>query len=63
MGKRQVKLPGKKVVLKRIEPFDATFHTALSETLVEWSSPEDEQAFRDLWPVTGGRRSLFRNSR
>ncbi len=36
------------VVLKRIEPFDAAFHAALSTTLDEWSSPEDEEAFRDL---------------
>jgi antitoxin PrlF len=36
------------VVLKRIEPFDAAFHAALSATLDEWSSPEDEEAFRDL---------------
>jgi AbrB family looped-hinge helix DNA binding protein len=36
------------VVLKRVEPFDAAFHKALSATLDEWSSPEDEEAFRDL---------------
>jgi len=40
---------GEEAVLKRIEPFDAAFHTSLSATLVdEWSSPEDEEAFRDL---------------
>ena len=37
-----------KVSLKRIEPFDAAFHAALSKTLDEWMTPEDEQAFRDL---------------
>ena len=36
------------VRLKRVEPFDAAFHAALSKTLDEWTSPEDEQAFRDL---------------
>ena len=36
------------VVVKRVEPFDRAFHAALSETLGEWSSPEDEEAFRDL---------------
>lgn len=36
------------VVLRRVEPFDAAFHAALSVTLEEWSSPEDEEAFRDL---------------
>ena len=38
----------REVVLKRVEPFDAAFHQALSSTLDEWSSPEDEEAFRDL---------------
>lgn len=36
------------VVVRRAEPFDRAFHAALSETLTEWSSPEDEEAFRDL---------------
>ena len=36
------------VSLKRVDPFDAAFHLALSETLDEWASPEDEEAFRDL---------------
>jgi len=36
------------VVVRRAEPFDRGFHAALSETLTEWSSPEDEEAFRDL---------------
>ncbi|MEA2604040.1 MAG: hypothetical protein QOF89_5032 [Acidobacteriota bacterium] len=36
------------VVLKRVEPFDAVFHAALSTMLEEWNSPEDEEAFRDL---------------
>jgi len=31
-----------------VEPFDRAFHAALSETLTEWSSAEDEEAFRDL---------------
>jgi len=36
------------VVMRRPEPFDGPFHAALSETLTEWESPEDEEAFRDL---------------
>lgn len=36
------------VVVRRVEPFDREFHAALSDTLTEWSSPEDEKAFRDL---------------
>ena len=36
------------VTLKRVAPFDAAFHAALSETLEEWTSREDEEAFSDL---------------
>lgn len=36
------------VILKRVEPFDTAFHQALSATLEEWDSPEDDEAFRDL---------------
>ncbi|MDE2058400.1 MAG: AbrB/MazE/SpoVT family DNA-binding domain-containing protein [candidate division NC10 bacterium] len=36
------------VTLKQIEPFDAAFHATLSQTLDEWATPEDEEAFRDL---------------
>ncbi len=36
------------VSITRVEPFDAEFHAALSETMEEWASPEDEEAFRDL---------------
>ena len=36
------------VILKRVEPFDVPFHEALSKTLDEWNSPEDEEAFNDL---------------
>lgn len=36
------------VTLKRIGPFDATHHAALSRTLDEWNSADDDEAFRDL---------------
>jgi antitoxin PrlF len=36
------------VTLRRMEPFDAAFHKALSATLDEWDTPEDDEAFRDL---------------
>ncbi|MBI5446275.1 MAG: hypothetical protein HY900_34305 [Deltaproteobacteria bacterium] len=36
------------VVLRRLEPFDRAFHAALSETMDEWDTPEDEEAFGDL---------------
>jgi antitoxin PrlF len=39
---------GDVVRLKRLEPFDAAFHHALSSTLDEWATDEDEEAFRDL---------------
>jgi len=41
-------LHGKSIKLKRIDPFDAAYHTSVSETLEEWNSPEDEEAFSDL---------------
>jgi AbrB family looped-hinge helix DNA binding protein len=39
---------GNVVRLKRLEPFDAAFHKALSNTLSEWASDEDEEAFNAL---------------
>ena len=39
---------GNVVYLKRLEPFDAAFHRALSNTLSEWASDEDEEAFNAL---------------
>ena len=33
---------------KGAEPFDTAFHDALSATLNEWVTSEDEEAFRDL---------------
>jgi len=41
-------LDGKIVKLKRVEPFDIAYHAAVGETLEEWLSPEDEDAFNDL---------------
>lgn len=42
------KLQGKTVKLEKIEPFDAAYHSAITETLEEWNSPEDDEAFNDL---------------
>lgn len=39
---------GERAVLRRAEPFDIAYHAALTGTLDEWTSPEDEEAFRDL---------------
>ena len=39
-------LQGKSVKLKRIEPFDAAYHAAVSENLEECNSTEDEEAMK-----------------
>lgn len=36
------------ILLQHVEPFDAAFHAALSNTLDEWATPENDKAFRDL---------------
>jgi AbrB family looped-hinge helix DNA binding protein len=36
------------ITLRRVVPLDAAFHATLSETLDEWTTPQDEEAFRDL---------------
>jgi antitoxin PrlF len=36
------------VMLRRVKPFHGAFHVALSTTLTEWNSPDDEKAFRHL---------------
>jgi antitoxin PrlF len=41
-------IDGDRAYLRRGEPFDVAFHAALSQTLDEWTSPEDDEAFRDL---------------
>ncbi len=39
---------GATVTIRRLEPFDAAFHAALSDTLDEWATPEEDAAFRNL---------------
>ena len=36
------------VIIRRVEPYDAAYHLAVSETLEEWGSKEDDEAFRDI---------------
>ncbi len=36
------------VSIRRLESFDAPFLSALSDTLDEWNTTEDDEAFRDL---------------
>jgi AbrB family looped-hinge helix DNA binding protein len=37
-----------KVVLFKVHPTDVAYLKALTSTLSEWASPEDDEAFRDL---------------
>ena len=39
---------GNIVTLTRLGPFDEAYHAALSQTLDEWATAEDEEAFCDL---------------
>ena len=41
-------LRGETVKIRRLNPFYSLFHSAISETLEEWNSPEDKEAFNDL---------------
>lgn len=36
------------VIVKRVEPLDLDYLAAISGTLSEWNSVEDDEAFRDL---------------
>ena len=36
------------VIVKRVEPLDLDYLAAMSVTLSEWNSVEDDEAFRDL---------------
>ncbi len=37
-----------KAVLTKVDPFDRMYHRALSNTLSEWDSSEDDEAYNDL---------------
>ncbi len=37
-----------RAVITKIEPFDYQYHRALSNTLAEWVSPADDEAYHDL---------------
>ena len=41
-------IEGNEVRLRRATPLDVAFTQALEETLAEWSSKQDDQAFKDL---------------
>lgn len=37
-----------RIWVRRLEPLDLDYLAAVSGTLSEWNSPEDDEAFRDL---------------
>ena len=37
-----------RVFIKKLQPLDLDYLNAISETLSEWASPKDEEAYRDL---------------
>lgn len=39
---------GGDVILKKTSPLDVAFAKAVEQTLSEWTSEEDEEAYRDL---------------
>ena len=39
---------GNSVILRRADPLDIAYHLAVSETLGEWGSDADTEAFRNL---------------
>jgi AbrB family looped-hinge helix DNA binding protein len=41
-------IEGERVTLRRADPFDIAYHASLSQTLDEWSSAEDDEAFDGL---------------
>ena len=41
-------IAGRKVTLRRVDPADRAFMKLSETAFAEWSSPEDEEAFRGL---------------
>jgi len=37
-----------KAMIAKVEPLDYLYHAAVSSSLSEWDSPEDDEAYRDL---------------
>jgi antitoxin PrlF len=40
--------PNRKAVVRRAQPWDLEYLRAVEGTLSEWTSPADEEAYRDL---------------
>ncbi|MGD7034262.1 AbrB/MazE/SpoVT family DNA-binding domain-containing protein [Methylotuvimicrobium buryatense] len=47
-----------RVWVRRINPLDVEYLSAVSGTLSEWSSVEDDEAYRDLKPFRHSQSSL-----
>ena len=41
-------IAGDTVTITKIKPFDKAFHASVSQTLTEWNTSEDDEAFRGL---------------
>ena len=41
-------IENEKVLLRKAQPLDLAFAQSLEDTLSEWASDEDEEAYRDL---------------
>ena len=37
-----------RVFIKKLQPLDLDYLNAIAETLIEWASPEEDEAYRDL---------------
>lgn len=37
-----------KALIAKAEPFDYLYHASISNSLSEWNSPEDDEAYNDL---------------
>ena len=41
-------IENEQVIIRKIEPFDYAYHQALTGTLSEWNSTEDEDDYKNL---------------
>jgi len=41
-------IKGQEVIICKVSPFDYNYHQALSSTLSEWDTKDDDEAYHDL---------------
>ncbi len=46
--KLEFDIENKRVFIKKLEPFDYAYHQALTNTLSEWNSQEDDDDYKNL---------------